>query len=190
MTMRSMYECIGKPADGLQQMLFLLGGYTSKRFSSVATLKENSLAAHQHGVAMLCYLLAPEPSVDLLMAALVHDLPEQVWGDLPSPVKRRLGIADVLNDHEEQMLVDNGFNFPELTDEERYILKLADKMEVLLFAIVERRLGNRYMEMVYLREREGLLKLPLYHSHAEQWANILDQLWKESTGEQRISHKA
>src|SRR6267378_8094848 len=57
------------------------GGYT-QRMHCIPTIHPQSVAAHSFGVAWWCWLLtAGNPSANLLLAALAHDLPEHEVGD-------------------------------------------------------------------------------------------------------------
>lgn len=68
------------------------------RWHSVRTAREQTLAEHQYQVAMiareLCARMIPQASdserLTLLEYCLVHDVPELLTGDIPSPMKRRL----------------------------------------------------------------------------------------------------
>lgn len=46
-----------------------------------------NLAMHCYGVASIIAVLHPSPSVNLLKAALFHDVPERWTGDIPNPAK-------------------------------------------------------------------------------------------------------
>lgn len=180
--MRSMYEHVGKRADLAQQLLFILHGGAVKRFHTVATIKDITLAAHQHNTAWLCWLLtAGTASAALLMAALSHDLPEVIWGDLPSPTKKLLNQGDeTFTEHESAMLRDNLMEFP-LTAAEQEILKLADRMAGMLDCIHERTLGNRYMELPYQRFSGYVQQLLTLDEQHWKVLNALNDLWEDTT---------
>jgi 5'-deoxynucleotidase YfbR-like HD superfamily hydrolase len=97
---------------------------------------QQTVAEHSWGVAAIILLLKPNPSVALLRAAILHDVHEAVMGDLPSPFKRR--FADTLGPIEklikDEFLAQHQLEDPVLTPEEQKVLKLADKMEAMLFA--------------------------------------------------------
>jgi 5'-deoxynucleotidase YfbR-like HD superfamily hydrolase len=77
------------------------------------------------------------------MAALMHDVPEQQFGDIPSPAKRAMGAESkkALQTAEDNFLGDAALYFPLSIEEER-LLKAADILGGLWNCILERRLGN------------------------------------------------
>jgi 5'-deoxynucleotidase YfbR-like HD superfamily hydrolase len=124
------------------------GGYT-RRFHTVNTIQNNSVGHHSFGVALLCFLLADgNPSKQLLMAALTHDLGEQFTGDMPAPAKRAMGIRESFGIIEEQALSTLGLSFP-LDQRDTYILKLADVLDGMMFCTTELRLGNVGIRAAY-----------------------------------------
>lgn len=121
---------------------FAYEGGLTERFHTRPGLRRNTNAQHQHGVAMLCFWLAEEkPSAALLMAALTHDLAEQVTGDVPAPTKWRIGseLLDQLEDDARALYLGR-FTLDE--DEQRK-LRLADALDGLLYCSTELQLGNR-----------------------------------------------
>ncbi len=67
---------------------------------------------------------------ELLLKALLHDAAEAYTGDWPSPVKRLPVIADTIKEIEDRLLfaIYDMCNLTELTDDERHIIKYADKI--------------------------------------------------------------
>jgi 5'-deoxynucleotidase YfbR-like HD superfamily hydrolase len=148
--LQSMYDRVGRRADVYQQVLYLLGGGQVRRFHTTATLKDVTTGQHQYTTAWLCYLLADVPSLNLVMAALVHDTAEQVEGDIPMPTKMRLGLQGTVSKFEADMLCDNHMYFDRaLTSAERRTLALANKLAGMLECVHERSLGNRYVELAF-----------------------------------------
>ena len=93
-------------------------------------------AAHQWGVAALILKLHPNPSRDLIVAVLLHDVGEIDTGDLASPFKRKYPeIADchsaIEYQHRDETI---GQSFPELDDAEIEWLRICDSLEAFLFA--------------------------------------------------------
>lgn len=136
---------------------FIILGAEVKRYHTVTTLREETVGHHSHGVAMLCILLCPNISANLLKAALMHDLAEQSTGDIPSPAKREYGIGDQIDELECRLMNEAGIPFPSLTTYEQRILKLADIAHGALFCLREMELGNRRARVVFER----------YQSYAE-----------------------
>ena len=85
------------------------------------------------------------------MAALLHDLAEQVTGDIPSPAKRQFGISDQVSAMEAKIMRSVGIDFPMLTIEEARILKLADLAQGAMFCARDLALGNSRMRSVFDR---------------------------------------
>ncbi len=139
---------------------FFIAGSETERYHTVRTLQRETVGHHSHGVAMYCWLLSNEaPSVELLMAAQVHDLAEYVLGDIPSPAKKKYGIGQQVNELEEVLLGSVGMNFKLSPDDARR-LKLADIFQGMTFCIREIELGNKAMLTILQRYKsyaEGML---------------------------------
>lgn len=167
----------------LDQIEFMLAGGFTKRFHTVMTLREHTVAAHSYGVACLCYLLSNcDPSVNLLMAALTHDMAEQFVGDIPSPSKRgSTALKEHLDKLEGGFLFTNGLVF-ELDPKEKVILKTADIFDGMWNCIQERKLGNKGIEVAYHNFNSYATSiLPPYNggqvAQPVEWS-IFDQLVK------------
>ena len=140
-----------------EQIFFLQEGGWVERFHTRSGIKPDTDAHHSHVVAMLCYMLTAAeisdeitemPSAHLLMAALTHDLAEQVASDVSSPTKRLLNLGDRLGRVENGVLGVFGFDFKELlTIEEKHILSLADSLAGLLYCAHEAALGNKLIRV-------------------------------------------
>lgn len=153
---------------------FLTLGAEVRRYHTVTTLREETVGHHSHGVAMLCVLLCPNVSADLLKAALMHDLAEQITGDIPSPAKREYYHGGNFDELERRLINESGLKFPFLTDYEKRILKLADIAHGALFCVRELELGNRRMRTVLRRYQQyaesmqlSLHELELFNTIAE-----------------------
>ena len=133
-----------------------MGGLT-KRYHTQHVNKENTVAAHSFGVAWMVYFLTSVDgqvcSHNLIMAALAHDLAEQVTGDISSPTKRKFpDLAKMVQEMEIELLSEHNLNFEaHLTPDEKRILKLADCLDGALYCIGEIQLGNRSIMEVYNR---------------------------------------
>ena len=143
------------------QIQFLLDGANVRRYHTVTTLVPETVGHHSHGVALLtCMLSKDEPSINLVFAALVHDLAEHQTGDIPSPSKRKFGIGDMINSLEEELLENSGWAPEELTLEEARVLKLADLGQGALYCVEEIQRGNSKMKVVldrYLSYAESMM---------------------------------
>lgn len=126
---------------------FIRQGYAVGRYHQRHTAVRETVAAHSAGVAAFLILMNDElPSNTLLAAALMHDVPEGVTGDIPSPAKRAMSedAKQDLSMLEDSLLETNGLAYP-LTDDEQRQLKIADCFDGLMFCIEELRRGNRVM---------------------------------------------
>lgn len=123
------------------------------RWHTFPGLRMQSVAAHSHGVAMICALVHPNPSTKLLLAALSHDLAEVATGDVPAHVKwdnKQLSLH--LDNMERSWLGRRGLPTEDQLDEdERRVLAFADMFELMLYAIEEVGLGNTNMIRVVER---------------------------------------
>lgn len=118
------------------------------RFHCHSLLHKENVGEHSHMVACLVAIYYEfRPSAALLMAALAHDLPEYKLGDVPGPVKKMLpGLSEAYAAAESQVYTDYGWpEFPELTEEEKEVLKFADALSGYLTAFREVRCGNTPM---------------------------------------------
>lgn len=181
--MQSMYERIGKTPDLFTKLLFALQGGSVRRFHTVTTIKDITVAEHQHNVAWIVYILEEgKPRMELVMAALSHDLPEVIFGDIPSPGKKILGLTDTFTGYEEGMLKEKEF-WNDLTPREQHTLKLADRMGGMLDCVKERSLGNRNVELPYGRFDRYVSDMLFATSPKVHWDlyAALRQHWAEVT---------
>lgn len=137
----------------LEQLKFIYRGGHLKRFHGRDTVREQNIAAHSFGVAWLVALQYVEhgvgPRVQVIMAALAHDLAEHISGDLPGNTKERIPELKLLMDKlEAEELAAAGIEF-RLTPDEAHILKLADVMEGLMFCVREKQSGSKACDKVY-----------------------------------------
>ena len=126
--------------------IYLSGAVT--RFHTMRTLHRQTVAEHAWGVAaVLLWLHAPHlPSAALLRAALLHDLPEVVTGDVPAPAKWDNAALSAALDMAEQAFHEahgTADVMSALTLEEHDLLKFADMAELVLYTLAEAALGNR-----------------------------------------------
>lgn len=136
-----------------------------RRFHTVALLHPQNNAEHSYGVAGLCLAITSgDASAALLKAALHHDVTECLIGDMPRNVKMEYPeLGEMMDKAEDAALVKHGL-WVELTDAERKILKEADILDVMFFALDELALGNSAMQVVVMRAFEYL------GSHG--WSNV------------------
>ena len=121
-----------------------------KRWHTVTTIQQQTVAEHSWGVAMICRKLWPEDKV-LMEAALCHDLGEGLTGDVPWPVKQanfvfKKHLDEIEGDEQERL----GCSVL-LTSQQKSRLKVADMLEMICFAVEEIELGNKNMQEVFNR---------------------------------------
>lgn len=129
----------------MRTLLNLYQAGAVKRWHTKLTIKEQDVAAHSWGVAMVLRYIYPEANADVLMAALTHDLHESEAGDIPYPFKRNNpDVAAAYSRQEAQFEEANEINVP-LLPFERKLLKWCDMMELALWCKRELSLGNTSM---------------------------------------------
>lgn len=150
-----------------EQLQFISEGGSVLRYHARPGIRPDTDAQHSHGVAMLCYLIwtythSKPISPNLLMAALTHDLGEQVASDVSAPSKRLLGIRDQLQALEDSQLSRHGLEFTSrLTEEEHQILKMSDYFDGMLYCTREIAIGNKNVFLIYRRYSSYIETLPL-----------------------------
>jgi len=128
-----------------------------------------SVADHSFGVAFISLILAElvEPPLDkakLLTIALLHDLPESVIGDLPTPATARLSPQtkrkaeeDILDEMLSWLPCAEQWHtwwkeFEDRSSPEGRLVHDADQLDMLLQAYVyEQTTGNRWLEEFWPR---------------------------------------
>lgn len=126
------------------------------RWSIVWTLNKDKVDGHSYYVAVYARQIArligwKGDMGDLLARALFHDLDEVITGDICSPIKHQIidgvraeefldvKMMERLPDIQRQL---NDMGDKEEDEEAWAIVRAADKLDALLFLIVERRMGN------------------------------------------------
>lgn len=129
------------------------------RYHTIRTMTPETVGHHSANVAILCILIAErKPSVQLLMAAILHDMHEQFTGDVPATAKWESNALAVAL-HELEKRFDAYFiQYPSLTSEESRILKQADMLDLCFKALEEIQVGNRGFERILRRGLDFLRK--------------------------------
>lgn len=165
---------------------YIQNGRITRRYHNVRVFDNQRVDAHSYGVAQLVRFILPvdvEPErlARLLCAALDHDLPEQVTGDIPAPTKRVLPLhAQVaLRCMELDASEPVGMGrFLHLTDEDVAVLKLADAADGCLHCIEERRMGNTNIDPVFSKFWEYLVDLDI-KTACPTLGTYIQKLWYE-----------
>ncbi len=149
------------------------------RFHTRPQLQPQTVGHHTYGVLWLVWvLMGGKPSANLMYAALRHDTPEFITGDLPSPVKRSVG-GDKLDELEAEVLEKAHLPAPELTDDEQRLLHLADCLEGMRHCVKERQLGNQLMTSCYDRYKRASANLVERPHELYVWT-FFDNCWREA----------
>lgn len=151
----------------MKNFLKLYEAGSVKRWHTWPTLKDQDLAAHSWGVAMILHQIDPyNPS--LMVYALTHDLHEVDGGDIPYNAKKRFPALCDASLKQAQEFGDEHELWVPVTPEELHKLKWADMFELLLWCFRERELGNKRISIVIGRAYEALEILGFPNKEAEQ----------------------
>lgn len=150
------------------------------RFHTQTMHKENNVAAHSWGVAMLIICLHDNPSKELIAAALFHDAGELISGDTPYTSKLLDSNLDAsLKAIEKKFLIENGIDYEAyLTELEKAWLKACDMLDLIFTCTEEMDLGNNRIRSVY---NNGVSALRSRVETPKEVLSILD-LIEESFG--------
>lgn len=167
------------------------------RFQRHRVLFPQSVAEHSYAVAMLAGVFQYQlwrrgvvmSRLDVIEGALWHDAAEAVVGDLPADIKWSSGLGESWDALEHSVLAGigrfNGGTPPAAVDvaDNRTmasrVVKLADRVELLLFIQAERQAGNQslnvgsYKTWGALRDHRGTWPRPEVN---EWYAGVLEQL--------------
>ena len=134
--------------------LFVAGDV--RRCHALRALTESTVASHSWGVTALVVALFPDDvSVNLLKAALFHDIGEHVTGDIPTTMKWRLPPTanDAIDrlEREARVAIIGADPMIHLSYRDKLILKLCDMVEFGKFVEKEIKMGNS--ELIKVQKR-------------------------------------
>lgn len=162
------------------------------RWSIVHTFEKDTVASHSYFVATYSMIIArliqwQGPYDVLLWVALTHDLDETITGDIVSPVKREIVDYNKLNTYLERKMYSRlGYVMhicdhfgestkPEVLDAIDQIVQAADRLDALLYLIMEERIGNRIVSAL-IRELTQRLEGSWRDLPAPK--DVLDRTWQ------------
>lgn len=162
----------------MNDLLTLMQSNRVKRFHTVDLLVPETTGHHVANVCtILCWMCYPRyPSINVFRAAVLHDAPELLTGDVPAPAKwANHKLEDQLRVSEERFWDDiewMPYDY-ELSDKEKAVVKFADMADLCLKCIYEKQLGNRTIQEILFRGIDALdTRLPMipefYKSKAEK----------------------
>lgn len=113
-----------------------------ERFHSNPGITKQRNSEHQWGVAMLCQHFNPKCRKEVLLAAMTHDAPELITGDLPATFKwSNPEVKPFLDKFEQEIETEWGINF-ELNEGEKFLLKVCDMLEGMQYCIKRFKCGE------------------------------------------------
>lgn len=164
----------------------LMRSSRTKRWHNRSTLHIQTVGEHTYNVLwLLVYITEGKVSPALMNAALAHDMPEYVTGDVPKLVKELPGIRQALEAQERVVFDQLGFPaFQEsnLTGPDQVLLKWADALDGALFCAWELKMGNRLLEgpfKHYLDYLEVLNQGGLHMPRARAILAHLNEVWHD-----------
>ena len=131
------------------------------RYHTWPHLRQQSVGEHSWQVARILLSIAPG-HIGLLKHAILHDIGEIGVGDVPYPVKTQNDLlGNLFNDIEEGVIEElcgrwNIHSGHHLTDQERWVFKLAEFIEMWEWGLEEVIRGNKFAQLVAERCREKI----------------------------------
>lgn len=167
-----------------QRLAFIRRGGEVTRYHTERTIVPNLVGEHSFNVAWLVNLMTPSLDYQrryfLVMAALAHDIAENITGDMPAPVKRHLDIREKMGAYEESLMSELALSYGTgLNKEDARVLKLADAMDGAFYCIGEAALGNRRMVAVFNNFRSYIAQLEPTAPVELAIVEYIDELWAE-----------
>lgn len=128
------------------------------RYHTWPHVRPQSNAEHSWQVVRLLLAIWSECPREVIVYAQNHDVGEIGTGDIPFPIKRDNPVVKREMDRIEErtqlsMCIPWGLQRPTLTLFEKYVVKIADMLEMWEWSIQEQSLGNQFANIV--RERTG-----------------------------------
>jgi 5'-deoxynucleotidase YfbR-like HD superfamily hydrolase len=133
-----------------------------RRWHIWPVLQQQTVAEHSWNVARVLLAIWPDAPRELVIEALFHDCGEISTGDPPSTLKQRYpALRDIYSKMEYEvrlgMVLPWGLPPPQrVTEPERWVLKMADMIEMWEFVQSERLLGNRFVTVMSIQILEWI----------------------------------
>lgn len=114
------------------------------RYHTKRTLRQQSLGHHSFNMLTMLLVVAPACRKEVIEAVMYHDLPELHTGDVPAPIKRmHPTLGPLLTSIESELYP--LFRDIDLTADEVAMVKWLDTMELVLWCLEEKAMGNQYV---------------------------------------------
>lgn len=178
----------------LENFEFIYRAGRVKRYHVETIIGEQTVADHSWGVAnLLLEIFKDFVSRDLLLAALWHDVPERTTGDTPATAKwLSYTLRSVLENLEEEIIKQKLPDYPDLFDDQKLMLKIADISELIYFCTRQVRMGNVYCDEIIYRGLDYLCGLdvsslcPQRQEHFDQFLEELKDYVTNQTRKENI----
>jgi len=127
---------VAGPAPARAPSPWLAGSTHRWHTNPIYAATRDRVDGHSARVAVLILQFMPDAPVELLRAAITHDLGENAVGDLASPVKwRNPALYAALAALEAEALSEMGLRFPALRADHAALLSLCDGLDAYLWAV-------------------------------------------------------
>ena len=148
----------------LDRLLLVRQGGHVERSHTTPHHGSYTVASHSWGVAQIILTFHPLPTIELVRAALNHDVHERWIGDLPGQVIwENDELRDLLKELEAGVNAKLGISAPASREDVTW-LYIADKIDLLLWAFDQVDLGNksaeRFVERLKIRFRDLAKHIP------------------------------
>lgn len=150
---------------------YIRHAYDVERYHAVRMGRAQNIGHHSANVAMLCrWLLGENMRAEVYEYALLHDVAELVTGDVNGVTKaEHPKLREALDEVEAEVMAQANITLPELTDDELLAVHAMDRLELVLFAVEDWRMGNTYAHKVISAGIRLLKQTPLPN---EWWERI------------------
>lgn len=127
----------------MQRLMLQRDAAAVQRYHTKRTHRSQTLADHTYGVMQIMVYVDPEVSAEALVAAMFHDLPEVVTGDIPATAKQKHPRLKAELDAVERS-VDANLRSPLSApcSAEQALVKWADTYELICWCLEEWSMGN------------------------------------------------
>ena len=147
---------------------------TVQRYHSVDLSVRQDVSQHTWEACVIALYLDPNCSANVLKYLMMHDVAERFTGDIPAPIKANNKTIKSLFDTIEKEYLDSiGWEIPEVTEEEYYLIKQADILSGIYFS--HKRVIAGDTDAVGVREEfiKYLKRLPYNHKVESLYRNII-----------------
>lgn len=151
----------------VKTLQFIFAGGRVKRYHTHDTLLTQNNAEHSWGVVTLLLMLKPDASIHAIKYALWHDVAEIETGDIPATAKWRWpSLQKAIKDIEKEM----NRRIPllsEISDEEKALIKVCDRLESMIHCVREKKLGNTGLDQIIKNQMQKVDETQLYLIYPE-----------------------